>query len=395
MSRTRLRALVDVNLLESPAPDWYRFHDLLQVYATERAQAEEPEAARDEAVSRLLRWYLDTARSRGGHGVTAAVPGAARAGGVRSPAAGVRQHGRCPGLVRRRAGQHRRGDAPGGGRRPARDRLAAATDLVPAVQPAEQLGGLRDHAPRRGWRARARPATGSARPGRLTSSASRWPGCAIRRPSLTLSRRWPSGRSSATRGERPRPRSRSARGTSTMHGPGEDALRYLRRAADLLEPMGAISLRSVALNNLGEVYFGLGDLDAAAECYVQARDICREIGGHAEGHALHNLGRVYLRQHRLDEAIASFEEALSQAPGVRRPGAARPRRSSSLGAGAGRDRQRGRGASVAGRGTAGSSSRSATRRRRRRRPRCSRRCRPGTASGSVGSAANFATHCGH
>ena len=43
-----------------------------------------------------------------------------------------------------------------------------------------------------------------------------------------------------------------------MHGAGEDALRYLKHAAELLEPMGATSLRSVALNNLGEVYFGLG-----------------------------------------------------------------------------------------------------------------------------------------
>ena len=56
-----LEALVDANLLESPAPDWYRFHDLLRFYATERAQAEEPEAARDEAVARLLRWYLAAA----------------------------------------------------------------------------------------------------------------------------------------------------------------------------------------------------------------------------------------------------------------------------------------------------------------------------------------------
>jgi tetratricopeptide (TPR) repeat protein len=95
-----------------------------------------------------------------------------------------------------------------------------------------------------------------------------------------------------------------------MHGAGEDALRYLRRAAALLEPLGATSLRSVALNNLGEVYFGLDDLEAAAECYLQALDIGREIGGHAEGHALHNLGLVYLRQHRLDEAIAHFAEAL-------------------------------------------------------------------------------------
>ena len=62
-SADALETLVDANLLESPAPDWYRFHDLLRVYATERAQAEEPEAAREEAVRRLLRWYLDTAEA--------------------------------------------------------------------------------------------------------------------------------------------------------------------------------------------------------------------------------------------------------------------------------------------------------------------------------------------
>ena len=55
-----LETLVDANLLESPAPDWYRLHDLLRVYATERAEAEEPEAERAEAVHRLLWWYLDT-----------------------------------------------------------------------------------------------------------------------------------------------------------------------------------------------------------------------------------------------------------------------------------------------------------------------------------------------
>jgi hypothetical protein len=38
-----LETLVDSNLLESPAPDCYQFHDLLRLFATERAQAEEPE----------------------------------------------------------------------------------------------------------------------------------------------------------------------------------------------------------------------------------------------------------------------------------------------------------------------------------------------------------------
>ena len=97
-----------------------------------------------------------------------------------------------------------------------------------------------------------------------------------------------------------------------LHGPGDDALRYMRRAADLLEPMGADSLRGVALNNLGEVHFRLGDLDAAMKCYIEARDMAREIGGHAEGHALNNLGLVFLRLHRLDEAVASFMEALDK-----------------------------------------------------------------------------------
>ena len=95
-----------------------------------------------------------------------------------------------------------------------------------------------------------------------------------------------------------------------MHGAGEEALRYLQRAAELLEPMGATSLRGVALNNLGEVYFELCDLDAAAECYRQTLEIGRELDGPAEAYGLLNLGRIYLRQRRLGEAIASFNEAL-------------------------------------------------------------------------------------
>jgi tetratricopeptide (TPR) repeat protein len=94
-----------------------------------------------------------------------------------------------------------------------------------------------------------------------------------------------------------------------LDGPGDDALRYMRLAVDLLRPAGAVSMLAIALNNLGEVYFGLGNLRAAEECYTEARDICHEIGGHAEGHALHNLGQVYQSQHRLDEAVASYEDA--------------------------------------------------------------------------------------
>ena len=45
-------------------------------------------------------------------------------------------------------------------------------------------------------------------------------------------------------------------------------------------------------------------------------DIGREIGGYGEGHALHNLGRVYLALRRLDEAVAASRKHFA-APGVR------------------------------------------------------------------------------
>jgi DNA-binding SARP family transcriptional activator len=53
-----LELLVDAHLVESPGPDSYRFHDLLRVYAAERCQQDEPEQARQDAVGRVLSWYL-------------------------------------------------------------------------------------------------------------------------------------------------------------------------------------------------------------------------------------------------------------------------------------------------------------------------------------------------
>ena len=55
-----LEVLVDAQLLQAPAADRYRFHDLLRTYAAERALAEEPAAVREDAIRRLLTWYLYT-----------------------------------------------------------------------------------------------------------------------------------------------------------------------------------------------------------------------------------------------------------------------------------------------------------------------------------------------
>jgi DNA-binding SARP family transcriptional activator len=312
-----LESLVDVNLLESPAADWYRFHDLLKVYAMERAQAEEPEAARDEVVSRLLRWYLDTAK--------------AAANAVSPQRYQVRYEPAASGHAPLTFASQETALAWYDDERA---NIVAATRQAAAAGLHEVAGGL--------------PSTLFP----LFNRRSNWAECvtthrvaadSAARTGDRLGEAWALNqlgyalvclrdqeafvhleRALAIRQELGDTRGEAqtaislGEGHLRMHGAGEDALRYLRRAADLLEPTGASSLRSVALNNLGEVYLGLGDLDAAAKCYLHALDIGREIGGYAEGYPLTNLGGVYVRQGRFDEAIFSFEEAL---PKLRASGA--------------------------------------------------------------------------
>jgi tetratricopeptide (TPR) repeat protein len=92
----------------------------------------------------------------------------------------------------------------------------------------------------------------------------------------------------------------------SMEGPGEAALTNVRRAVDLLRPQGASSLLGVALNNLGDLYYQLGDLDSAAKCFEESRD----MGGHSEGYALDGLGSVYRDLGRPDDAISGFGESV-------------------------------------------------------------------------------------
>lgn len=58
-----LDLLVDARLAENGAPGRYRMHDLLRLYAAERARSEESESARTAAVERAMRCYLTCARA--------------------------------------------------------------------------------------------------------------------------------------------------------------------------------------------------------------------------------------------------------------------------------------------------------------------------------------------
>jgi DNA-binding SARP family transcriptional activator/tetratricopeptide (TPR) repeat protein len=60
-ARVLLDMLVSVHLLEHEKRDRYRFHDLLWVYAAERALDEDAEADRHAAIRRMTDWYLYSA----------------------------------------------------------------------------------------------------------------------------------------------------------------------------------------------------------------------------------------------------------------------------------------------------------------------------------------------
>jgi tetratricopeptide (TPR) repeat protein len=304
-----LETLVDATLLESPAPDRYRFHDLLRFFATERAKEEDSEADRAEAVGRLLRWYLDTAEAAADQisPQRYRVPRAAGPAGY-PPLAFAGTEDVIEWYDEERANLiTATRQAAGVGLHEIAWRLPPTlfaifnrknnwADCIAANRVAVENARKDEHRPGEAW-ALFTLGWALAKLGDEEATGHLEQALAIREELGDV------------RGE-----AQTAIGLGEVHlrllGSGEEAVRYLQHAVDLLRPTGASSLRASALNNLGEVYFGLGNLSAAEDCYTEAREICRVIGGYVEGHTLHNLGLVYLRQHRLDDAIDSFNQAL-------------------------------------------------------------------------------------
>ncbi len=60
-ARRTLDTLVGAHLLEQTGPDRYRFHDLIRSYAMDQVRDGEEPGLRNEALERLLTWYLRTA----------------------------------------------------------------------------------------------------------------------------------------------------------------------------------------------------------------------------------------------------------------------------------------------------------------------------------------------
>ena len=302
-----LETLVDASLLESPEPDWYQFHDLLRLFATERAQAEEPQEIRSAAVTRLLRWYL-------GMAVAAAdvvarhryriqlddpeVPGMQ----VRSAADALGWYeGERTGIIAAirqaaAAGLHSTAWQLATAAYPLFNRRDNWTDCATAHRIALDSARLARQRQAEAW-ALQNLGFALARSGDKEALVCLEEALAIRREIGDLT------------GEAQTDIA-LVEAYARLQGP-EAAFGHSLHSLEKLRRMDDPALLTIALSNHGECCLQLGRLDEAADCFREALSIITTSGESifGRGHVTENLGRVYLGSGHLSEAIARLAEA--------------------------------------------------------------------------------------
>jgi tetratricopeptide (TPR) repeat protein len=263
LTRQMLVALRRAHLIErAPSQGCYRFHDLLRLYAAERSEQDDQPLANRAAVSRLLDYYLDNARSAGRHlDPQRADPGSTRL--IDRPAALAWLDAERPNLV-------------------AAISLAADTghDSHARDIPLALFGffDLRKH-----WAA--------------------W--IATHQIALSAARRLGDRRGEGivlnNLGVAYRQRRRF-----------DEALTCHAQALNISESTGDRHGEGRALNNSGITYRDLRQFDDALACLQRAIATYREISDRrGEAEALYNLGKTYEELRRFDDAVACFQQALT------------------------------------------------------------------------------------
>ena len=301
-----LEELVDASLLESPEPDWYQLHDLLRLFAVERAQAEETREARDEAVSRLLQWYLAMATA------AADLLSPHR---YRTPEDDPTLPGPPPGSATDALAWYdgERENVIAAIRQAAAARLSDLAWRLPAalfplflrrhdwahcvtahriaVSSARTAGLRKGEA-----RALQNLGAGLAAVGEMEAFACLEEASAIWRETGDLV-----GEAQVTIS--------ITFACYKLRGPRE-AYGHSLRGLELLRNAGNPALLGLGLSNHGDLCRMLGWADEGTECLREALAIWTAIGrGSGQANALENLGRIYLETGRLHEAIASLSEA--------------------------------------------------------------------------------------
>ena len=303
-----VEVLVDAQLLQSPAPDRYRFHDLLRAYAADRAATEETASARDDALRRVLTWYLHTVDAVG-HLVSPhryQFPLAPPEPGSEPLAFQTLDEALNWCEVERT-------------NLVAATRQAAASGLHTLAWqlPVAAFGFFNRRTYWADWVETHQIALASVRElGDLSGEA-----LVLNNLGMAYARR----RMAEAAGYFEQALEiRSQIGDQ----PGEaqtlvnlaDTYRLLERydeALDLLKRVLEIGRQAVnpysegvVLNNLGETYLALGRIAEAVSSLEQAREIFRDIDEiRGEGYALNNLGEAYLAQGRTADAVQVLERA--------------------------------------------------------------------------------------
>jgi DNA-binding SARP family transcriptional activator len=300
-----LETLVDANLLESPEPDWYQLHDLLRLFAMERAQAEEPAEVQRSAVTRLLRWYLAMAETAADvispqryrispgkphtqrlllDSVEAALTwyDSERAGVI----AAIRQAAA--------AGLHDIAWQLAVALFPLFDRRDNWADCITAHRIAVDSTRAAGQRQAEAWTAQN---LGQALALVRDEEAFFYleEALAIRRE---ISDRVGEAQTAIS----------LAFAYNILRGP-EAAFNHSLRILEILRRAGNRVLLGIGLTNHADYCLALGRLDEAADCSREALGIWTPLEKHGRGYATENLGRVYLESGRLSEAIASLNEA--------------------------------------------------------------------------------------
>ncbi|HEX6452555.1 MAG TPA: BTAD domain-containing putative transcriptional regulator [Trebonia sp.] len=300
-----LERLVDANLLESPGPDWYQFHDLLRVFATERAQDEEPDDGRNEAVARVLRWYLEIAETA----ANLVSPHRYRieAGEDTPPSASLASvedaldwydHERENLLSATRqaaaAGQHDVAWRLGTALVPLYNRRGNWTDWIIVHRIAAESARKAGH-----------------RRGEAWALYNLGYGLAVIRDREALGHLENAFAIRKETGDRYGEAQTAVALAEAYHlleGP-EAAFKQSLRYLGVLRQAENAWLLGAGLNNHGEYCLELGRLEEAADSFQEALDIWQTLGAYGHAYAMHNLGRVHLKSGRLADAITSLTSA--------------------------------------------------------------------------------------
>jgi tetratricopeptide (TPR) repeat protein len=265
-----LNRLASAHLVDQPAPGRYTLHDLVRLYAADRAEHEETAEDRQAATGRLFDWYLQTADA---------------AGRLLNP---------------------------------------ETLRLPPVEEAAPQPARFDDHQQALAWLDAQRPNLLAA----VQHTAEHGPRPVAWRLADTLrgyyylrvyTLDWlvvaGAGLAAAEAGEDLPAQAAAEHSLADLHrriGRFQRAIEHYTRAATLSQQAGWREGQTSTLGGLGTTYFHLGRLPESAEHFTQALALARKHGQTTRQAArLGNLGLVYWLQGRLQQAADQHTQALA------------------------------------------------------------------------------------